>query len=190
MLRMLSCLWGFFTLSVLAGPAVAAGWDLEKGVSAPSYAVTEPADTDLNVDTVVLSCEQGPHRRGLQLRLYLSDSGPLAPYGAAELKADPTLKLAVDGKDHPAQLLFADDFVLVADSADGTMPLLSDTLLDALQKGRRLELRFEFVEKAQQPAPSYDSVVVVDLQASAVATVRRCASDEPGRQVAETPRGR
>ena len=188
MLRILSGLWGFFTLSVLAGPAAAAGWDLEKGVSAPSYAVTVPADTDLNVDTVVLSCEQGPHRRGLQLRLYLSDSGPLAPYGAAELKADPTLKLAVDGKDHPAQLLFADDFVLVADSADGAMPLLSDTLLDALQKGRRLELRFEFVEK--QPAPSYDSVVVVDLQASAVATVRRCASDEPGRQVAETPRGR
>lgn len=190
MVRIFSGLLGFFTLSVLAGPAIAGGWNLEKGVSAPSYAVTEPADTDLNIDTVVLSCEQGPHRRGLQLRLYLSDSGPLAPYGAdASLTGDPTLTLVVDGKNHPAQLLFADDFVLVADTADGAMPLLSDTLLDALQKGRRMDLRFAFAAKPPGQGPSYDSSAVVDLQASAVVAVRRCA-DEAGRQVAETPRGR
>jgi hypothetical protein len=190
MVRIFSGFLGLFTLSVLAAPAVAGGWNLEKGVSAPSYAVTEPADTDLNIDTVVLSCEQGPNRRGLQLRLYLSDSGPLAPYGAAaSLTTDPTLALAVDGKNHPAELLFADDFVLVTDTADGAMPLLSDTLLDALQKGRKLELHFAFAQPSPGQGPAYNSSAVVDLQASAVVAVRRCA-DGTGPQVAETPRGR
>jgi hypothetical protein len=190
MVRLLGGLLASVTLSV-AGSALAAGWELEKGVASPSYAVAEPTNTDLNVDTVVLSCEQGPHRRGLQLRLYLSDAGPLAPVGVKELKADPTLQLAVDGKNHPAEVLFADDFVLVADTADGAMPLLSDRLLDALQKGRRLELRFDFQQKAQGRLPSFDGTAVVDLQPSAVAAVRRCADGgDSSRQVAETPRGR
>ncbi len=52
------------------GPAMAgaAGWGLEANVRDPSYAVAEPTSTNLNIDVVVLSCEQGPDRRGLQLR--------------------------------------------------------------------------------------------------------------------------
>ena len=156
------------------------GWELERDVEVPSYAVTEPASTNLNIDSVVLSCEQGPSRRGLQLRLYLAGEGPLAPLGARkDLKDDPTVDLIIDGLNHPAQLLFADDFVVVADTADRAMPLLSDALLDGLQAGRRLELRFQLVKVAHGQAPAFDGIAVVDLQAgrggAAVAVVRRCA---------------
>lgn len=185
----------FAGLIGLAGPAVAgaAGWGLEANVASPSYAVAEPASTDLNIDAVVLSCEPGPERRGLQLRLYLSGTGPLAPKGAAALKDDPRVELVVDGVSQTAELLFADDFVVVADAADGTMPLLSDTLLDKLQTGRRLELRFDLVQEPHGQAPSFDGSAVVELQAGsggrAVAVVRRCAGEVTD-QVAETPRGR
>jgi hypothetical protein len=178
----------------MAGSAGSAGWDLEANVRNPSYAVAEPASTDLNIDTVVLSCEQGPDRRGLQLRLYLSGSGPLAPKAAgAALKDDPRVELIVDGVSQPAELLFADDFVVVADTADGTMPLLSDAFLDKLQAGRRLELKFDLVQEPRGQGPSFDGSAVVDLQARAgsraVTVVRRCA-DEPTQHLAETPRGR
>jgi hypothetical protein len=186
----------FLGLVGIAGPAMAgaAGWTLEADVSSPSYAVAEPTSTDLNIDTVVLSCEQGPDRRGLQLRLYLSGAGPLAPKVAtAALKDDPRVELAIDGVSQTADLLFADDFVVVADMADGTMPLLSDALVEKLQAGRQLELWFDLVQEPRGQAPSFDGSAVVDLQAGsgsrAVAAVRRCA-DQPTQHLAETPRGR
>lgn len=180
----------------IAGPAMAgaAGWALEANVAKPSYAVAEPTSTDLNIDTVVLSCEQGPDRRGVQLRLYLSGTGPLAPKAAATaLKDDPRVELVVDGVSQTADLLFADDFVVVADAADGSMPLLSEALLEKLQAGRRLELRFDLVQKPGGQASAFDASTVVDLQAGsggrAVAAVRLCA-DQPTQHLAETPRGR
>ena len=180
----------------LSSPAVAgaAGWALEANVRDPSYAMTEPTSTNLNIDVVVLTCEQATDRRGLQLRLYLSGTGPLAPKVATTaLKDDPRVELVVDGVSQPAELLFADDFVVVADSADGTMPLLSDALLDKLQAGRRLELKFDLVQERSNQAPSFDSSAVVDLQAGAgsraVMAVRQCASGST-QHLAETPRGR
>ena len=178
-----------FTAPAMAG---AAGWGLEPNVRDPSYAVAEPSSTNLNIDAVVLSCEQGPARRGLQLRLYLSDTGPLAPKVATmALKDDPRVELVVDGVSRPAELLFADNFVVVADSADGTMPLLSDAFLDKLQSGRRLELKFDLVQEPRDQAPSFDASAVVDLQAGvgsrAVAAVRHCA-DGSTQHLAETPR--
>ena len=182
-------LGSFGILVCLASPSVAGtadtpsttvGWELERDVETPSYAVTEPVSTNLNIDSVVLSCEQGPSRRGLQLRLYLSGAGPLAPLGSGkDLKDDPTVDLIIDGLSHFAQLLFADDFVVVANSADGVMPLLSDALLDVLQLGRRMELRFQLVKVTRGQAPAFDGIAVVELQAgpggAAVAAVRRCA---------------
>jgi len=161
-------------------PSTTVGWELER-VETPSYAVTEPASTNLNIDSVVLSCEQGPSRRGLQLRLYLLGTGPLAPLGADEdLRDDPTVDVIIDGFSHSAKLLFADDFVVVADSADGAMPLLSDPLLDLLQAGRWMELRFQ-LKVAHGQAPPFDGVAVLDLQAgpggAAVAAVRRCVGE-------------
>ncbi len=190
MLRSIGGFLGSFGIIICLGsPSVAGtadkgsttiGWELERDVELPSYAVTEPASTNLNIDSVVLSCEQGPSRRGLQLRLYLSGTGPLAPLGADKvLRDDPTVDLVIDGLSHSAQLLFADDFVVVADVADGAMPLLSEALLHDLQLGQRMELQFQLVKATHGQRSAFDGFAVVDLQAgpggAAVAVVRRCA---------------
>lgn len=159
-----------------SGPAT--GWELETGVDAPSYAIIDPETTDLNIDSVVLSCEQGASRRGLQLRLYLSSAGPLAPRVGHELKKDPAVEIAIDGARFAAELFFADDVVIIADTADGAIPMLSESVLDALQAGQRLELRFDLAEEGDSAAPLFESSAVIDLQAGAgggaIATLRAC----------------
>lgn len=203
MVRLISGLLAFSAaLSALAAPSLAGapnarpaatgGWEVEKGVDKPSYAVAEPSRTDLNIDTVVLLCEQGPKTPVLQLRLYLSGNGPLAPVGVANLKDDPKVELAIDNGNHPVELLFADDFVVLADAREGTMPLVSAKLLDALQSGKRMELRFHYMQeiKGGRTRP-LDATAVVDLQAGpggAVAAVRRCTGETPSApQVAHAP---
>jgi hypothetical protein len=165
--------------SAINGHAMASGWELERDVETPSYAVIEPESTDLNLDSLVLSCEQGPLRRGLQLRLYPSVPGTLYPQATWDSPADPTLELTIDGAGYVVQVLFADTFVVVADSADGVMPLLSHMLLDALQAGQRMELRLQPVETAQGQDPSLGGTAAFNLQRGlggpAVAAVRRCA---------------
>jgi hypothetical protein len=172
------------------GHAMAAGWELERDVETPSYAVIEPESTDLNIDSLVLSCEQGPLRRGLQLRLYPSGHGTLYPQDTGDLKADPMVEFAIDGASYVVQVLFADTFIVVADSADGVMPLLSRTLLDALQAGQRMELRLQLVQTARGQAPTLGGTAAFNLQAglggAAVAAVRRCAG-APDLQSANQP---
>ena len=68
---------------VLAGDVEATGWTLEQGVDPPSYALIEPRSRNLNLDVVVLACEQAEDHRVLQLQLYLTNDGPLMPDGAA-----------------------------------------------------------------------------------------------------------
>ncbi len=192
MFRLIGRSLGFFAIPVcLAGATVAGatdsgfldiGWELERGVEIPSYAVTTPTRTNLNIEAVVLSCEQGPSRRGLQLRLYLWGNGPLAPLGAGnDLDDRPTVDVIIDASRHAAELLFADDFVVVADSADGSMPLLSKALLDVVQAGRRMELQFHLTKATRGQARAIDGVAVVDLQegagGAAVAAVRRCTHE-------------
>jgi hypothetical protein len=165
--------------SAINAHAMTAGWQLERDVETPSYAVIEPESTDLNIDSLVLSCEQGPLRRGLQLRLYPSVPGTLYPQDTWDSPADPTLELTIDGAGYVVQVLFADTFVVVADSADGVMPLLSQTFLDAMQAGQRMELRLQPVETAQGQDPSLGGTAAFNLQrglgGAAVAAVRRCA---------------
>lgn len=190
-------LGGLLVVLALAGPVGAGvpvgGWELEKDVDMPTYAFAEPSRADVNIDTVVLSCEQGPERHGLQLRIYLSGPGPLAALSAGMPKDDPRVEVAIDGVSHEARLLFADDFIIVADSADGDMPLLSDGLVRALQRGRQLELRFDLLQEQTGQTPAFDGTAVVELQAGrggpAVATLKRCAGDR-GQHLAETPRTR
>lgn len=181
--------------STVAARTPHGGWDLEKDVDHPTYAFTEPSSSDLNIDTVVLSCEQGPDRNGLQLRLYLTGTGPLMPVSAGTPKAEPRFEIAIDGVRHEARLLFADSFIVVADTEDGATPLLSDRLVRALQRGRKLELSFDLVQEQPGQAAAFDGRAIVELQAgrggSAVTALRRCAdAQHPGQHLAETPRGR
>ena len=156
------------------------GWITEPGVSPPSYAVTEPIDSNVNVDTVLLLCTESGRDRFLELDLYLSTKGPLLPDGAdpQALNEDPVAEISIDGKIFPAQLLFADDHVLLSNSPSDTPPALSGPLLDAMEHGETMVVRFDLLTNAPARASAFDGQIVVDLIAgrSAIAAVRRCAS--------------
>jgi hypothetical protein len=157
-----------------------AGWQLEQGTEDPSYAVVEPTSSNLNIDTVVLACEQAAERRVLQLQLYLSDDGPLRPrtLRPTPLKDDPTAEIRIDGDTFPVALLFADDYVVVADAREGPFPLLSDRLMAAMQSGQTMVLRFDLLEEPPGERASFDGEAVADLKSGrqAIAVIRRCAS--------------
>ena len=154
-------------------------WKLEQGTATPSYAAVEPTTTNLNIDMVVLACEQAQKGHVLQLQLYLSDDGPLRPIGAspADLKDAPRATISIDAAEFPVALLFADDHVVLADGRDGRIPRLSDRLLDALQMGQSMVLRFDLIAK-QAGYPS-DGEAMVDLRADgareAIPAMRLCA---------------
>lgn len=164
-------------VSFLVGKDGIAAWKAEEGVALPSYAVTEPTSSNLNIDVVVLMCEAAGDANVLQLKLYLTDDGPLRPNGvtAERLKADPRVEVSVDGRVFPVSILFADEFAVLADSEHDRFPALSDGLLDAMASGKQMLVRFDLVdEKPGQPA-AFDGEAVIDLGSPAIAAVRRCA---------------
>jgi len=153
-------------------------WKLEQDTATPSYATVEPTTTNVNIDMVVLACEQAQKGHVLQLQLYLSDDGPLRPIGVSptDLKNDSRARISIDASEFPVALLFAGDHVLLADGMDGRFPRLSNRLLDALQTGQSMILRFDLVPK-QAGYPS-DSEAMIDLRADGarevIAAMRLC----------------
>ena len=147
----------------------------------PSYAVAEPTATDLNIDTVVLGCEQAGKGRVLQLQLYLSDAGRLRPIGVSppKLTDDPRASISIDGKQYPVTLMFTDDYVLLADNLRGALPRLSDHLVEAMQTGRTMILQFELLMSVPGRPARFDSKATLDLMAAgakeAIAAMKQCA---------------
>jgi hypothetical protein len=183
-IALLTCL-GLNATGAAVGSNAPNGWTIESGTAAPSYAVVEPAWTNLNIDAVVLACEAAWGTRVLQLQLYLMDDGPLRPIypHATMLKDDPRAEIRIDGQVFPAAVLFADDYAVLADAQEGPFPLLSDRLLDALQAGKTMTLRFDLLSELSGP-PTFDGGALVELQApggsQAIAAMRRCAeADRP-----------
>jgi hypothetical protein len=185
-------------LASAAGSAARAGsdglsesWILERDTAEPSYAAVGPMRSNVNIDTVVLACEQGWDDRLLQLQLYLSDEGVLRPlYSHSQpLNDDPRAEISIDGKVFSVALLFSDDHVVLADAQSGPFPLVSDALLDAMQAGRTMTLRFDLLAEWTRPS-MFDSEAVVDLKApggrEAIAAVRRCAEPTGRRRTAES----
>lgn len=165
-----------------ASPATAAGgWRLEEGVKAPSYAVAEPTASNLNIDVVALVCEEAGTARGLQLQIYLSSPGPLLPNGAPpnNLKDSARAEIVLDGQVFPADILFASDHVVLADSRHQQAPVLSQHLVEAMQAGQTMLLRFDLVSERLGAPAAFDGEAEIDLRAGAggkaVAAVRRCA---------------
>lgn len=157
-------------------------WKFERGAEPPSYVVIEPESSNLNIDSVVLVCEEAGDARVLQLQIYLSTEGPLLPKGATpqQLKGDPRAEIAIDGQVFPVALLFADTYALLADETDQRVPRLSKRLIDGMATGRIMVLRFDLLaERAGQPA-AFDGEAVIALQPGSgdatVAAVRRCAT--------------
>jgi hypothetical protein len=126
---MLACLCATSSLAGTVGKFE--GWELEQRVDLPSYAVIEPQSTDLNIDSVVLACEQAIDSRILQLQIYPSTEGPLLPKGVLrqQLKDDPRAEIAIDGRIFPVGILFADDYAVLADETAQMFPQLSERLL-------------------------------------------------------------
>lgn len=184
---------------VLAGDVdPQAGWTLEQGVDLPSYALIEPRSRNLNLDVVVLACEPADDRRVLQLQLYLTNDGPLMPDGVAagRAKNNPRAEIVIDEHVFPVGLLFAEDHVVMSDETREMFPRLSERLLDAIEQGTTMRLRFDLVGEAFGQPAAFDAEAVVDLhggpadaRGKAVAAVRRCATGVPPQSVAlATPR--
>lgn len=165
------------------------GWQVEQGVEIPSYAVVEPTRTDLNIDTVVLACEEAQDSKVLQLQIYLSSEGRLRPnaMGTRPFKVDPRAEISIDGRTFAADILFAEDHVVLADAQQGYFPLLSGPLLDAMQAGKTMILRFDLVAERPGQAADFDGEAVIDLRSgagrAAIAAVRRCAEPATARPV-------
>jgi hypothetical protein len=172
-------------LAMLAGVGAApafAAWKLERDVEPPSYAVIEPERSDLNIDSVVLTCAAAGNATVLQLQIYLSTEGPLSPKGAPQqqLKDNPRAEIAIDGRVFPVGIFFANDYAVLADETEQRFPALSASLLDAMATGSVMVLRFDLLaERAGQPA-AFDGEAVIALPAAsggvAVSAVRRCAT--------------
>jgi hypothetical protein len=170
-----------------------AGWTLEQGIDPPSYALVEPRGRNLNLDVVVLACEQAEDRRVLQLQLYLTNDGPLMPDGVAagRAKSDPRAEIVIDDHAFPVGLLFAEDHVVLSDDTQGMFPRLSERLLDAIERGTTMRLRFDLVAEKPGKPEAFDGEAVVDLQdgpadmrGKAVAAVRRCGPGPAPQNVA------
>ena len=172
-------------LAMLAGVSAApafAAWKLERDVEPPSYAVIEPERSNLNIDSVVLTCAAAGNATVLQLQIYLSTEGPLSLKDAAPgpLKDDPRAEIAIDGRVFPVGIFFADDYAVLADQTEQRSPALSEALLDAMATGSVMVLRFDLLaERAGQPA-AFDGEAVIVLQpdsgGAAVTAVRHCVT--------------
>jgi hypothetical protein len=184
---------GLCLTPVLAGEFEATGWTLEQGVDVPSYAVIEPRSRNLNLDVVVLACEQADDRRIPQIQLYLTNDGPLMPDGVAvgRTKRDPRAEIVIDDHVFPVGLLFAEDHVVLSDETQALFPRVSERLLDAIEQGTTMRLRFDLVAEPPGTPAAFDGEAVVDLQGGpagtrgkAVAAVRRCATGQAPQTVA------
>lgn len=155
---------GALSLLVMAAPPAtpldsasgsAAGWTLPAG-EAPEFAVTPPRRASVNVDRVAVVCLQTPSRAGLEIELHVLPPGPLLPRGASAeaLKRVPRVEIAVDGQVFGAQLLFSDEYAVVIDQSAGRAPMLSQPLLDALERGRTMVMRFDLLDEQAGRPPS------------------------------------
>ena len=169
-------------LGFLGAIPASAHWKLEQDVELPSYAVIEPESSDLNIDSVVLACEEAGDARVLQLQIYLSTDGPLLLKGATpqQLKDDPRAEIVIDGRVFPVGLLFGDTYAVLGEETNQMFPRLSERLIDAMTTGRIMVLRFDLLaEHAGQPA-SFDGEAVIALHSvsggATVSAVRRCAT--------------
>jgi hypothetical protein len=164
-------------------------WKLDPNSSPARYAVVEPTQTNLNVASLVLACENAHDREVLQLQLYLTSDGPLLPKGtdASQLKADPQAEVEIDGRIFPVSLLFGDDHAVLADGEVGGFAGVSALLVDAMAKGKTMTLRFDLLAEPPGTKSAFDGAVVVDLRADggseAIGEMQRCVSPMGNRRV-------
>ena len=136
---------------LLAGCPGEVGWKVTRQTDTPTiFAITTPVSTNLNVRSVVLACEESYEKgKSLQLQIYPTNLEPILPRGASRdsMKDRPTAELLVDGKPFPILIAFGGDYALLLDREDGTEPLLTAPLLDALETGHSMVVRFDLLRE-------------------------------------------
>jgi hypothetical protein len=160
---------------------VDSGWQLQGTPGQSGFATAAPSSTNLNIENVVLACERADDGGVLQLQLYPAGADasiravgpPVWTYGQrAEIK--------IDDKVFPANVLFADDYVVLANQTRGRFPMLSEPLLDAMAKGRTMTVRVSVDLEAISTGRGGDGLATVDLRAgqgsTAIAALQRCAN--------------
>jgi hypothetical protein len=169
-------------LACSAATGSSVGWELQETSGPPAYAAAVPSNTNLNIESVVLACERADDGNILQLQLFpaggdVSIRGIGPPVWSGGRRAE----ISIDDKVFSASVLFADDYVVLANQTHGRFPVLSEPVLDAMATGRTMTLRLpidgEFISGKQAASEGY---AAVDLQAgqgsAAVAALRRCAA--------------
>jgi hypothetical protein len=171
---------------LLVGPALAkaSGWELQDTAAQPAFATAIPSRTNLNIESVVLACEQADDGNVLQLQLYpTGDDVSLRAIGPPVWSYGRRAEIRIDDKLFLADVLFADDHVVIADATRGRFPMLSSARLDAKASGRTMSLRLGVDIETVAKRGSAEGYATVDLQAGqgsrAVAALRRCAGPVP-----------
>jgi hypothetical protein len=130
---------------------------------------------------VVLACEQADDGDVLQLQLYpTGDDVSIRAIGPPVWSYGRRAEIRIDEKTFPAGVLFADDYVVLANETRGRFPTLSDPLLDAMATGRTMVLSLSIDLETISRGRGVDGYAKVDLQAGhgsrAISALRRCAS--------------
>ena len=170
------------------------GWELQGTAGQPAFATASPSNTNLNIESVVLACERADDGNVLQLQLYPTGTeASLRAIGPPVWSYGQRAEIKVDDKVFPANVLFADDYVVLANGTRGRFPMLSESLLDAMASGGTMSLRLSVDVETISEKAGVDGHASVDLRAgqgrSAVAALRRCASPEPVTSNADRARG-
>jgi hypothetical protein len=157
------------------------GWELERTSGQPTFATAIPSDTNLNIDAVVLACERADHRAVLQLQLHPSgDDVAIRAIGPPIWSYGRRAEITIGERVFAADVLIADDYVVVANESRGRFPTLADPLLDAMATGRTMVVRRTIDVESISRDRGVDGYAKVDLRAGhssrAIAALRRCAS--------------
>jgi hypothetical protein len=187
-LAVATCLPGTAVWAETPGTELVA-WKLEQNSSPARYAEVEPTQTNLDVASVVLACENAHDRNVLQLQLYLTNEGPLLPKGAdaSQLKVAPRAEVEIDGQIFPVSLLFGDDHAVLADGEVGGFAGVSESVVDAMAKGKTMTLRLDLLAEPPGTKAEFDGAAVIDLRAdggsAAIGAMRQCVSPMKNRTV-------
>ena len=199
LVAMLACLWAAPSFAGTASARVG-GWKLEREVSAPSYAWIEPESTNLNIDSVVLACEEAGDRQRPAAPDLPVDGGSVVAQGHCVAGSSRTIRAP---RSRSTAVSFrSGSFSPMTMPCWPTRrsrrsPALSERLLDAMATGRIMVLRFDLLaERAGQPA-AFDGEAAIALQAgrggggrlrrAALRGRRPSAWPAPGMTVAEAP---
>jgi hypothetical protein len=168
---------------LLVGPGLAKvdnGWELQETAGQPGFATAIPSSTNLNIESVVLACERADHSDILQLQLYpIGGDVSIRAVGPPVWSYGRRAEIRIDERVFPADVLFADDYVVSANESRGRFPALSEDLLDAMGTGRTMFLRISVDMESISRERGAVGHATVDLRAAqgsnAVAALRRCA---------------